>query len=181
MPFTPPTRYRDPLTAQPTPDLKRFALFFIEGDPTPLPGQGERLAQEMWNGDPAADAWIAHAQTLKPGDARRMVDTAIADGLEAVPDAPESLRDLFAQLEAVPLWLDGELLALAHRTTRRGGPLVDLVLSQVSLMGGYRYEGPIRPLLMTGRLGRGAERRIAQGALRACAEQADEFHHSHPP
>ena len=164
MPTTPPGRYRDPETATATADLKRFAWLFIEGDPTPLPGQGERLARGMWEGDPLADAWVEHASGLGPGEGRRWVERATREGIGALPDAPAPLRALFEQIEEVPLWLDRGMLDLAHRTIRRGALLGELVLNQVSLMGGYRYEGPIRPLLMTGRLGRGAERRTAETA-----------------
>lgn len=160
----PPSRYRDPFTATPTRDLRRFAWLFVDGDPTPLPGQGALLGRLMWEGDALADAWIAHARGLEAGVARRLVDRAIREGIDAVEDAPEPLRALFAQVEQVPVWLDRGMLALAHQTYRRGAMLGELVLTQVSLMGGYRHEGPVRPLVMTGRLDRGAERRTAETA-----------------
>jgi hypothetical protein len=81
----------------------------------------------------------------------RMLRTACREGIAAVPDAPPSLVALFAELDAVPGWVD--LAAIDHacryvgRFTRQGG----IVLGAASLVGGYANSAASRPLELTGR------------------------------
>jgi hypothetical protein len=105
----------------------------------------------LWAGDPMADAFVADFATLGHGRGMRMLKQACRDGIEAVPDAPTSLRALFAQLETVPDWvdlptLDREATHLA-RYTRQSG----IVLGAASLVSGYANAAASRPLEMTGR------------------------------
>ena len=54
-------------------------------------GFGQQWLDGMWRGDPLADAVVA--------DGARLVRRAIAEGVEAVADAPEPLVALFAELD----------------------------------------------------------------------------------
>lgn len=105
----------------------------------------------MWDGDPLADAFVADVPRLGHGRAMRMLRTACREGIGAVPDAPDSLRALFAQLDATPEWVDLEGIdrAGAHlgRYTRQAG----IVLGAASLVSGYANSAASRPLEMTGR------------------------------
>ncbi|MGV8907427.1 MAG: oxygenase MpaB family protein [Propionicimonas sp.] len=105
----------------------------------------------MWDGDPLADAFIADAARLGKGRAMRMLRTACRDGIAAVADAPASLVALFAELEAVPEWVDlaaiDEACRHVGRFTRQGG----IVLGAASLVGGYANAAASRPLELTGR------------------------------
>jgi hypothetical protein len=78
---------------------------------------------------------------------------ALADGVDTVPDAPAALREFFAVVDAVPDWVDFELLERGARAFRRLGRSRDDVLLQLSLIGGYRFEGPADLLVLTGGIG----------------------------
>ncbi len=105
----------------------------------------------MWEGDLLADAFVADAARLGTGPALRMLRTACRDGIEAVADAPASLVALFAELDAVPDWVDLDAIDRAcrylGRFTRQGG----IVLGAASLVGGYANSAASRPLELTGR------------------------------
>lgn len=105
----------------------------------------------MWAGDPLADAFVADFAALGHGKAMRMLKKACRDGIDSVPDAPASLQALFAQLDAVPKWLDLEVIdrdsAHIGRYTRQSG----IVLGAASLVSGYANSAASRPLEMTGR------------------------------
>ena len=105
----------------------------------------------MWEGDPFADAFVADAGLLGDGRAMRMVRTACREGIGAVADAPASLAALFAELDAVPEWVDLDAIdrdcRYLGRFTRQGG----IVLGAASLVSGYANSAASRPLEMTGR------------------------------
>lgn len=102
---------------------------------------------------------IREDRTVTLGQFRR----ALAEGIDAVPDAPEPLRAYFAMLEATPDWVDRDLLALGARTLRRVGSDVGDVLAYGSLLGGYNNSGPLPVLTSSGRLtGERTRRRIAE-------------------
>src|SRR5690606_17878823 len=60
----------------------------------------------MWRGDELADAFVADFATIGHGKGMRMLRTACREGIDAVPNAPASLKALFAQLDATPDWVD---------------------------------------------------------------------------
>ena len=105
----------------------------------------------MWDGDPLADAFVADAVVLGKGRAMRMLRTACREGIGAVEDAPGSLVALFAELDAVPDWVDLDAIdrdcRFLGRYTRQGG----IVLGAASLVSGYANSAASRPLEMTGR------------------------------
>src|ERR1700689_4054754 len=59
---------------------------------------GRRWLEGMTRGDPLADAVVA--------DGAQLVRRAIAGGIEAIEDAPDSLGALFAALDDRPAWMD---------------------------------------------------------------------------
>jgi len=107
--------------------------------------------EAMWAGDPLADAFVADFPALGHGKAMRMLKQACREGIDAVPDAPASLRALFARLDDVPDWLDLDVIdrdsAHIGRYTRQSG----IVLGAASLVSGYANSAASRPLEMTGR------------------------------
>lgn len=156
----PPSRFRDPLH-DPDPTLaKHYRAAFGRGVPSVLAGQVELLAQSLAHGDALADAWIAWTRDIPRERARALLEAALADGVDAVVDAPPPLRALFAQVEAVPLWVDLDKLALGARTFRRTGVLGQLVLADFGLMAGYGSGAVVKPLVMTGQLEHNAAERL---------------------
>lgn len=107
--------------------------------------------EAMWVGDPLADAFVADFAALGHGRAMRMLRSACRDGIDAVTDAPDSLRALFAQLDADPPWLDRGQIAHASRFVARYTRQAGIVLGAASLVSGYANSAASRPLEMTGR------------------------------
>ncbi len=90
------------------------------------------------------------------------VRTALADGLGAVPDPPEALRDFFAVVEDRPAWVDDELLERGGAAARRIGTDGFDILAFGSLLGGYRSGGALQPLVRTGRIGEQTLQRVGE-------------------
>lgn len=112
-------------------------------------------------------ARLAAALRLPAGDPRRVTHrqlrVALADGIGAVPDAPEALRTFLAHVEATPAWVDPALVEEGARVYRRFGQNAADVLLQLSLIGGYRFGGPPDLLVATGGLvGDSTRRRLAE-------------------
>ncbi|MCW2815525.1 MAG: hypothetical protein JWN84_2980 [Nocardioides sp.] len=108
----------------------------------------------MGVGDPLADAFVAdlHGPAgLGHGRGMRMLRTACREGIDAVPDAPDSLRALFAQLDDTPAWVDTDRIDRRTRHVARYTRQAGIVLGAASLVSGYANSAASRPLEMTGR------------------------------
>jgi hypothetical protein len=93
----------------------------------------------------------------------RQFKVALEQGVSAVPDAPEALRDFFAEVETVPEWVDQERVERGAGVFRRLGRNAGDVLLQLSLIGGYRFGGPTDLLVRTdGLTGPATVRRLAE-------------------
>ncbi|XVA01317.1 oxygenase MpaB family protein [Prescottella equi] len=155
-----PTRYmRDRArAARTTAPLRPFAW----PSPDATESEARALRRALLERDEPSAALvraIRDDRTVTLGQFRR----ALAEGIDAVPDAPEPLRAYFAMLEATPDWVDRDLLALGARTLRRVGSDVGDVLAYGSLLGGYNNSGPLPVLTSSGRLtGERTRRRIAE-------------------
>ncbi|MCL3819215.1 oxygenase MpaB family protein [Aeromicrobium wangtongii] len=77
---------------------------------------------------------------------------ALEHGIDTVHDAPPALADFFAHVDAVPDWVDMDLVNRGALAYRRFGRSAADVLLQLSLIGGYRFGGPTDLLVMTGGL-----------------------------
>lgn len=122
-----------------------------------------RLAAARHRGDPLADELVTAFATLPGGAGWRLLDQALAEGIDATPDAPLELRALLADAARAPEWLDPDLVeAGALSFWRAGAPVLSLALVYGSLAFGYQYADLSRPLAATGRLERMASRRIGE-------------------
>lgn len=133
---------------------------------TPDPVVEDLLGRRMFARDEAGAALVAAMGRDRP-DAERVtmgrLRTALAQGMDAVEDAPPALRAFFDVVDAEPDWLDRDLVERGGRAIRRFGRTADDVLLQLSLIGGYRYGGPTELLVATGGLtGDSAMRRLAE-------------------
>jgi hypothetical protein len=88
--------------------------------------------------------------------------TALAGGVDAVPDAPAPLRTLFAALEDRPAWVDDALLEQGAAAARRVGKDGFDILAFGSLLGGYRSGGALQPLVRSGRIAEETLKRIGE-------------------
>jgi hypothetical protein len=112
---------------------------------------GQAYLDGMWAGDPLADAFVADMDTIGRGSGMRLLRQALAEGIDAVLDAPESLVALFKQLDTVPDWVDFDLLDEGARHSARYNRQSGIVLGASSLLIGYANTNASRPLQMTGR------------------------------
>lgn len=133
-----------------------------------------RFIEDMWLGDPVAERFVDEVffgkgspptTPANPRKGRNMLDEALANGIDAVADVPESMRALFEQFETVPDWVDSELVEEGARIWRRWG--TDLfnvagaetlemytesaVATPLSLAGGYAGDAALRRFLETTR------------------------------
>ncbi len=116
-------------------------------------------------GDPLADDLVAMMQRLPTGQGRAMFETAVEQGIDAVPDPPEELVAFFASVDDQPYWLDHDKLALAARVSMRTGVVgIGLALPGLALTGGYLASKADKPLVGTGDLRRMAPRRLNETA-----------------
>lgn len=129
-----------------------------------LPPEEEVLAHGagLMQGDPLADALAQESLTMDSELFRERVHTALTQGVNAVDEPSQVMRDLFEQVETRPEWLDEAQCALASRVIRRTGNLGSLVLRDFALMGGYQSSAINKPLVFTGALDKAAVNRIAE-------------------
>jgi len=79
-------------------------------------------------GDPLADDLVAAMKAPGGSRLRRQFEVALADGIAAVPDAPEELRAFFAFSEQVPFWVDQAKLERAAELIAGLGPIAGPML-----------------------------------------------------
>ena len=99
---------------------------------------------------------VAKAMRLPADDPNRVTlkqfRTALTDGVDSVTDAPAALREFFGTVETVPEWVDWDMVEEGARVFRFLGQNSLDILTQLSLIGGYRFGGPTDLLVATGGL-----------------------------
>ncbi len=109
--------------------------------------------------DPLADAVVEALATMDENQSRQMLELALERGIDALPNAPESLRALFAQLEYVPFWVDPEQCNLGGATFLRCRlGFVALAMSSLPLI--YSWPAGNKPLALSGHLVHRASQRL---------------------
>jgi hypothetical protein len=122
-----------------------------------------RYVELLWHADPLADAVVQEFADLPEGAGMAMLERALAGGIESVPEAPHALRDLFAQLDTVPSWVNADQCTLGGATFMRCR-LGCVVLACASLPRVYSWSIASKALLMSGRLVQEAAPRLRQTA-----------------
>lgn len=154
-----PTRHPD--SPRPVPvSIRAMAQMLAIAPPTPQ--QWRRLGERLTVGDEPMDRlvdWMADAGVK---EVRPLFDAALTHGIDAVPGAPEPLREFFARVESLPDWVDPVKLRTGQRALRRGGADGMYVARDVSLLGGYQFSGFNKTLLRTGALEKGSNKRFAE-------------------
>lgn len=131
-------------------------------DPEPNAQQWQALGEGLLQGDPLADALVAWMHTAGMANARPLFETALNDGIAALPDAPEPLRQFFTQVETQPAWVNPELMAEGTRVCQITGMTGMRALRSFGLMAGYQAAAINRTLVLTGGLKGGVQRRLAE-------------------
>ena len=101
-------------------------------------------------------------ETMGFRQAHALIEQALNNGIGSVKEAPESLVQLFADAEAIPDWLEPDLLDIGSLFCRRVGSFALVVLRNYCLMGGYESSAINKPLIYTGALKKGAAKRMAE-------------------
>lgn len=114
--------------------------------------------------DPPADALAAAFAALPAGRGRQMLETALAHGVDAVPNAPPALREFFALVDTPPLWVDWARIEHGGALFLRSGLVGIMVLTLACLPMMYRLPSGNKPLVFTGQMLRRAPRRLAETA-----------------
>jgi len=136
----------------------------------PTTAQIQQFGELLMQGDPLDDNLANWAQDVGFMQARALLDKALDEGIDQVPEAPEFLKNLFAHIDTEPVWLDWELLELGQQAICRAGIVGTLIMRDVALMGGYGNSAINKPLVFTGALADGAARRTSE--TRAFAVEA---------
>jgi hypothetical protein len=122
----------------------------------------ERLRTHRAKMDPLADEAAAVLADCPASLGRQMVTIALEQGIDSVPNAPEPLRALFAQLDSVPLWVEWDELNRGGATTLRCGLFGIGALLCYALPLAYASPEGNKPLALSGRMVDHAHRRIGE-------------------
>lgn len=119
-------------------------------DPQPSEDDVQRFATAYYDADPVAERFVDEVYLERGAkEGRRMLDQALEHGVEAVPDAPASMIELFAEFEHDPEWLDHEQLELGARVFRRWGTAV-FSFATTSTLEMYSESSIAKPLALAG-------------------------------
>lgn len=136
------------------PDVKRaraVARRMLGFDPAPPQDVVDDFVADMHAGDPVAEAFVDEVILGPDGPrkGRRLLDRALDEGIENVPEAPASMRRLFAEFETVPDWVDPALVEQGARIWRRWGTTLFNVAG-ASTLEMYTESAVALPLSLTG-------------------------------
>lgn len=120
-------------------------------DPRPDDEYVRRFAKAYYDSDPVAEAFVdeVYLGSAGPKAGRAMLDLALEHGVDAVPDAPASLRALFAEFETLPDWYDRAQVELGARVFRRWGTSV-FSFATTSTLEMYSESSIVKPLSYAG-------------------------------
>jgi len=122
-------------------------------------GRADKYVALLWRADPLADAVVEVCASMPEPEWRHMLDQALGHGIDAVPQAPEPVRALFAQLDHVPFWVDREQCNLGGATFLRCR-MGFLALAMLSLPLIYSWPVGNKPLSLSGQLVHRASQRL---------------------
>lgn len=121
--------------------------------------RADKYVQLLWRADPIADAVVDVFAQMEEAQWRHMLDIALDRGIDSVPNAPEPMRALFAQLDHVPFWVDRHQCDLGGATFLRCR-LGFVALAMLSLPLIYSWPAGNKPLALSGHLVHRASQRL---------------------
>ena len=136
-------------------------------DILPTDEQARALCNDLYSGDPTAERFVdeVYHGDLGPQAARALLERALTDGIDSVPEAPDAMKALFDEFETVPEWVQPELVEQGAEIWRRWGTMLfsfagaetleiyteSAVATPLSLAGGYAGDNALRRFLETSR------------------------------
>lgn len=118
----------------------------------------DRMVSWLQADDPIADAVMESTRGWSQAKLFRTVATCIRDQHEP----PAELAALIGQVNSIPVWVDFDRLDRGASFFMSTHALGGLVLGARSLILGYAAPAGNKPLVMSGRLTRGVNRRLAE-------------------
>ena len=117
----PPTAFRFPNANGRRTRLRRLVKRFTRADLFPSDAVAKAFVDGLNAGDPVAERFVAETYHGELGarKARDLVEKAQRDGIDNVPEAPESMRVLFDEFEQLPGWVDPDLVEEGAAVWRR--------------------------------------------------------------
>jgi hypothetical protein len=124
----------------------------------------DRMGAGLTRTDPLAEATVAAFGRLPPGRGRAMLEEILARGVDAVPEVPDAVRALFADLDRVPTWVDWSAIERGASIYLRHGLVGAGILSGFVLPSMYASPAGNKPLTFSTRFTEKAARRLAETA-----------------
>jgi hypothetical protein len=119
-------------------------------DPIPDEAHVRAFAHGYYDADPVAEAFVDEVYLSRgANEGRRMLDEAIAHGVDSLSDPPDSMLQLFDEFERAPEWLERDLVERGAALFRRYGPAV-FSFAGVETLLGYTESSIVKPLAFTG-------------------------------
>jgi hypothetical protein len=119
-------------------------------DPQPEDEFVREFARGYYDSDPVAEAFVDEVYMERGAhEGRRLLDDALEKGIDAVKDAPESMRRLFEEFEREPEWLDWSEIERGARVFRRYGTSV-FSFATTSTLEMYSESSIAKPLSLSG-------------------------------
>lgn len=114
-------RYPEARTGTSHAKLRNRVLKLTGLDLFPTDGVAAAFKAGLTDGDPIAERFVAETYHGELGAkrARELVEKAMRDGLDSVPEAPASLRALVEDFERMPDWVDTTLVEEGAAVWRR--------------------------------------------------------------
>lgn len=99
--------------------LRRWTGF----DLTPSEEVVRQYGAGLWITDPVAESFVEEVYygQIGPEHGRALLERALSEGIDAVEEAPESMRALFAEFDTLPPWADPQLIEAGAAVWRRWG------------------------------------------------------------
>jgi hypothetical protein len=120
-PAVAPTAFRYPQTNARRTHLRRLVKRLSGIDMLPTDAVARAFVDGLNVGDPVAERFVAETYHGELGarKARDLVERAQREGIDNVPEAPESMRVLFEEFEQLPDWVDPDLVEEGAAVWRR--------------------------------------------------------------
>ncbi|WP_405180470.1 DUF2236 domain-containing protein [Nocardia sp. NBC_01377] len=160
-------RYRERRESRHIRRIRESFMTLFRTDLFPADDIAEAFRADLYRGDPTAERFVAEVFDGETGAkrGRKQLETALRDGVDAVPDAHEAMRELFREFETVPDWVRPELVEQGAAIWRRWGTMLfamagaetlemyteAAVATPLSLAGGYAGDNALRRFLETTR------------------------------
>lgn len=161
----PPQRLMDWQNASRTrlPDIIARRIF---GRPlAPTAAEWSMIQEALWTGDPPMDNVVNWMFSVGPKKGKMLFEQALTQGIDAVIDPPDTLKQFFAIVDRDPPWLDRSRLDAGAKASHLTGKVGFFVLRDLALMGGYAYFNSMNQTLAgTGALNKVTRRRLGETA-----------------